>query len=68
MERAQTRNLFLGLRIDHKYGWILTEESWNALPQKVIVLYVKKEVLRSNPEYHETRETLWEAGRTTSQG
>jgi hypothetical protein len=25
-------------------------------------------IISSAPEYHETRETLWEAGRTTSQG
>ena len=37
-ERAQTRNLFLGLRTDHQYKSFLIEHNWKVGPQKVIVL------------------------------
>ena len=47
---------------------IVIEEVWKDPPQKVIVLYVKREDFRYDPEYHGTRETLWEAGGTTLQG
>lgn len=58
----------LGLRTYHKRRGIVIEEVWKDPPQKVIVLYVKREDFRYDPEYHGTRETLWEAGGTTLQG
>jgi len=47
---------------------IVDEEIWKGPPQKVKVLYSKQEGFRYDPEYHGTRETLWEAGGTTLQG
>ena len=41
---------------------------WESHPERVKDPYPKDELTWQDPEYHETRETLWEAGRTTSQG
>ena len=37
-ERAQTGNLFPGLRTDHKCMVFLVEDNWKVAPQKVIDL------------------------------
>ena len=46
----------------------LTERSWEDRPERVKAPYVKGKEGRQDPEYHETRETLWEVGGTTPQG
>ena len=38
------------------------------IPNREVKLTCADGTASSDPEYHETRETLWEAGRTTSQG
>ena len=68
MERGQTRaRAFWGSDriID---STILAERFWESLPERVKAPYVKTEVTEQDPEYHETRETLWEVGGTTPQG
>ena len=65
MERGQT-----GVRalrgsdrgIDSK---LLEEWFWESQPKRVKAPYVKEESTEQNPEYHETRETLWERAGTT---
>ena len=47
---------------------MITERFWEDRPQRVKAPYVKSEEAEQDPEYHETRETLWEAGGTTLQG
>ena len=44
---------------------ILTERSWKDRPKRVKAPYVKEESTEQDPEYHETRETLWERAGTT---
>ena len=44
---------------------ILMERFWESLPQRVKAPYMKEELTRRYPEYHETRETLWERAGTT---
>ena len=39
---------------------ILVERSWKDLPERVKAPYTKGKSTEQNPEYHETRETLWE--------
>ena len=39
---------------------ILAERYWKDRPKRVKAPYVKDESTEQNPEYHETRETLWE--------
>ena len=39
---------------------ILMERFWESLPKRVKAPYMKDELTRRYPEYHETRETLWE--------
>ena len=39
---------------------ILVERSWKDRPERVKAPYVKVKLTEQNPEYHETRETLWE--------
>ena len=41
------------------------ERSWKDLPERVKAPYMKPDEARQNPEYHETRETLWECAGTT---
>ena len=47
---------------------ILAERFWESLPERVKAPYLKTGHKRQDPEYHETRETLWEVGGTTPQG
>ena len=42
--------------------------AWEGPAQRVRPPYMKAGQEGWNPEYHETRETLWEAGWTTIQG
>ena len=39
---------------------MLTERFWESRPERVKAPYVKAELTEQDPEYHETRETLWE--------
>ena len=41
------------------------ERHWNSRPERVRAPYPKSEAARQDPEYHETRETLWEGAETT---
>ena len=47
---------------------ILGERFWESRPQRVRAPYAKEEQAERDPEYHETRGTLWEGGGTTPQG
>ena len=40
-------------------------KAWNGLPKRVKAPYVKAELTEQDPEYHETRGTLWEIRGTT---
>ena len=44
------------------------ERFWDSRPERVRAPYTKTEEDERDPEYHETRETLWEVGGTTPQG
>ena len=44
---------------------ILMERFWESLPQRVKAPYMKSELTERDPEYHETRGTLWERAGTT---
>ena len=44
---------------------ILMERFWESLPQRVKAPYMKEQRTWRYPEYHETRETLWERAGTT---
>ena len=44
---------------------ILAERFWESLPERVKAPYMKDELTWRYPEYHETRETLWEHAGTT---
>ena len=46
----------------------IAEWNWEDQRDRVKVPYAKWEGSRQDPEYHETRETLWEDGGTTPQG
>ena len=43
----------------------ITERSWKDRPERVKAPYTKGKLTEQNPEYHETRETLWERAGTT---
>ena len=43
----------------------LAEGSWEDPPERVKAPYAKTEKTQQDPEYHETRETLWERAGTT---
>ena len=43
----------------------LEERFWESLPERVKAPYVKAELTEQDPEYHETRGTLWEIRGTT---
>ena len=43
----------------------LMEWFWEDQPERVKVPYMKVEQTQQDPEYHETRETLWERAGTT---
>ena len=47
---------------------ILVEWFWESQPERVKAPYMKGKQTWRYPEYHETRETLWEGGGTTLQG
>ena len=65
MERAQTR-VRAPWGSDCNYDSAdLTERSWKDRPKRVKAPYVKDEQTEQYPEYHETRETLWERAGTT---
>ena len=46
----------------------IVERYWKVLPEGVKAPYGKAGSNERYPEYHETRETLWEGGGTTPQG
>ena len=65
MERAQT-----GMRAFWGYGLrqvtlMIEERFWESRPQRVKAPYSKSQPSEQDPEYHETRETLWERAGTT---
>ena len=39
-----------------------TERFWESLPERVKAPYTKGELTEQDPEYHETRGTLWKRG------
>ncbi len=43
----------------------LTERFWESRPERVKAPYVKADETEQDPEYHETRGTLWEIRGTT---
>ena len=43
----------------------LAERFWESRPERVKAPYTKGERAKQDPEYHETRETLWERAGTT---
>ena len=47
---------------------MLVERFWESRPERVKAPYTKTEQTEQDPEYRETRETLWEVGGTTLQG
>ena len=65
MERAQTGvRAFRGS--DRNYDSMrITEQFWKSWPERVKAPYVKSGLTERYPEYHETRETLWERAGTT---
>ena len=65
MERGQTRVRALWGSDRGIDSVILMERFWESLPQRVKAPYMKEELTRRDPEYHETRETLWEQAGTT---
>ena len=46
----------------------LAEWFWESQPERVKAPYTESGPGRQDPEYHETRGTLWEVGGTTPQG
>ena len=65
MERAQTEmRAFRGSDCEND-SLILVERSWKDRPERVKAPYMKGEETEQDPEYHETRETLWEEAGTT---
>ena len=44
---------------------VLAEWFWESRPERVKAPYVKAELTEQDPEYHETRGTLWEVRGTT---
>ncbi len=65
METAQTKTrAFWGSdrRIDSK---VVAEWYWKDQRERVKVPYAKRRLTWRYPEYHETRETLWEHAGTT---
>ena len=68
MDLAQTRVRApggFGLRKGQRE---IMERFWESRPERVKAPYVKADETEQDPEYHETRETLWEDGGTTPQG
>ena len=46
---------------------MLVERFWESRPERVKAPYVKADETEQDPEYHEARGILWEAGGTTLQ-
>ena len=44
---------------------VLAEWFWESQPERVKAPYVKSDYRQQDPEYHETRGTLWEQAGTT---
>ena len=54
---------------DRNYDSVsLAEWFWESQPERVKAPYAKSVDSEQDPEYHETRGTLWEVGGTTPQG
>ena len=49
----------------HKLLEPIVEWFWESQPERVKAPYLKIEESERDPEYHETRETLWERAGTT---
>ena len=65
MERAQTEVRALrGSDCIYDYTTVV-ERSWKDRPERVKAPYTKLKFTEQYPEYHETRETLWERAGTT---
>ena len=65
MERAQTGVRALRGSDRGIDSASLAEWFWESQPERVKAPYMKGERARQDPEYHETRETLWEVRGTT---
>ena len=68
MERAQTGVRALRGSDRGIDSASLAEWFWESQPERVKAPYTKGKRAWQDPEYHETRETLWEVGGTTLQG
>ena len=65
MERGQTgMRAFRGSDCIYD-SKVLAEWFWESQPERVKAPYLKTRETWQNPEYHETRETLWEGAGTT---
>ena len=65
MERGQTEVRALRGSDCINDSELLGEWFWESQPERVKAPYLKAEVTWRYPEYHETRETLWERAGTT---
>ena len=65
MERAQTSVRACWGSDCEIDSLILPEWFWESQPERVKAPYGKGKRTRQDPEYHETRETLWEGAGTT---
>ena len=65
MERAQTGVRALRGSDRGIDSASLAEWFWESQPERVKAPYTKGERAKQDPEYHETRETLWERAGTT---
>ena len=65
MERAQTEVRALRGSDCIRNLQLIVEWPWKDQSKRVKVPYTKLEVMQQDPEYHETRETLWERAGTT---
>ena len=65
MERAQTEVRALRGSDCIYDSMKLVERFWEDRPERVKAPYTKVELTEQYPEYHETRETLWERAGTT---
>ena len=65
MERAQTGVRAFRGSDRRRDSEDLAERFWESRPQRVKAPYTKDGLTWRYPEYHETRETLWEGAGTT---
>ena len=65
MERAQTGVRALRGSDRGIDSASLAEWFWESQPERVKAPYMKSKTAWQDPEYHETRETLWEGAGTT---